>query len=894
MKRMLSVFIALCVIATLIQMPAAQADIVDYKVVKPLPVLFVHGYDDDGKSWRQSGIYNYVQTLGAKVVSVDYGSYSKNDITSTTINDIYSDAIDELPEGQFDIVAHSMGGLLTRYYLLKNPDVRERVRRVIMIGTPNHGSPVSFLNRIQDMIDDPQDYWEDGKRNKDVVKYRELYKEYINDMFDSYEGGPMPKQPYEYWLSKHKDKPLDKIKSLEFQEAGAGLDDLGTEVLAGGLGYRYSKAFDEYAKLSAARSYERDDRAAMYAEAGIYTPAIQDEVDGQHLAQRGGLDEGTIVKEYGGSWYCFVWCGQNNTSKNIVQDRLMMERFDLGYTKSGKSTKDNGKFETEETVVANLFLHRLWLDESRYRRSADRKNEYYPQFITIGTEGDPDEGLGRGLVDKYIKNQSAWKYENHDAVVPLSSVTLVNWRDKDANFVDRNVKYVPSGSIPTKIKDNVTWNESGYISHMVQMDQLELLKREYENPLTGDNDADTVMTLDPTESQTKTGRIIVIKPNNESLGNEYTLRISAPNHVKVRIAERNESQTWDVLKPVDVMVGDYQGYQGEFKFKAKEEVYDYLIVASDDITITYEPETDENGEVIGTYPYYLQPLENDIGERKTKQTFRVIDRVNNKAVSGLDAKDFVFRLNGQVLRNPNVYMNKKTIKSVSSIMLALDFSGSMDGNPRLLSMHTAGNFIWGLIGKTKALVGVLGFTETVHVLSGLTDNHYAASKTVASDITGGTALYDAVVAGSNMLADEKGKKSMILLTDGADADSGHTLEEAIAAANDASVGLYIFGFGDVELSVLQTLADETGGKLFYTEDPGELSELYETVSKEQDYIYTLEFDTPDLTQSNELSLVMTDERSNTAEVTYDPQLKAKVKDWWSRGEKFIEDMREAY
>ncbi len=66
----------------------------------------------------------------------------------TRIRDDYAD-----PDLMVDIVAHSMGGLLTRYYLRYGPaDVlndnefpvnlwgRDRVRRVILLGTPNLGS----------------------------------------------------------------------------------------------------------------------------------------------------------------------------------------------------------------------------------------------------------------------------------------------------------------------------------------------------------------------------------------------------------------------------------------------------------------------------------------------------------------------------------------------------------------------------------------------------------------------------------------------------------------------------------------------------------------------------------------------------------------------------------
>lgn len=67
------------------------------------------------------------------------------------------------PDIKFDIAAHSMGGLITRYFLrygqqdlpqdgtlpLLNWQGAELVERVILVGTPNAGSANTFLNLIQ-------------------------------------------------------------------------------------------------------------------------------------------------------------------------------------------------------------------------------------------------------------------------------------------------------------------------------------------------------------------------------------------------------------------------------------------------------------------------------------------------------------------------------------------------------------------------------------------------------------------------------------------------------------------------------------------------------------------------------------------------------------------------
>ena len=48
------------------------------------------------------------------------------------------------PEEKFDLVAFSMGGLVSRYYIQKLGGYK-RVRRFVTISTPNHGSVLAWL-----------------------------------------------------------------------------------------------------------------------------------------------------------------------------------------------------------------------------------------------------------------------------------------------------------------------------------------------------------------------------------------------------------------------------------------------------------------------------------------------------------------------------------------------------------------------------------------------------------------------------------------------------------------------------------------------------------------------------------------------------------------------------
>jgi len=55
------------------------------------------------------------------------------------LNEYYGDW--QEPSAKLIILAHSMGGLVTREALRRYPEIRDKIERVVMIGTPNQGSP---------------------------------------------------------------------------------------------------------------------------------------------------------------------------------------------------------------------------------------------------------------------------------------------------------------------------------------------------------------------------------------------------------------------------------------------------------------------------------------------------------------------------------------------------------------------------------------------------------------------------------------------------------------------------------------------------------------------------------------------------------------------------------
>ncbi|HXV77125.1 MAG TPA: VWA domain-containing protein [Candidatus Polarisedimenticolaceae bacterium] len=122
---------------------------------------------------------------------------------------------------------------------------------------------------------------------------------------------------------------------------------------------------------------------------------------------------------------------------------------------------------------------------------------------------------------------------------------------------------------------------------------------------------------------------------------------------------------------------------------------------------------------------------------------------------------------------------------------------------------------------------------------------------------GKTALNDAIAAAPSLVDDGiKGRKAIVLITDGVDNSSRIGIEQAVDIARRVSVPVYSIGFLSVaenmlpkdvaamNLEVLRFVSAETGGKLFAVHDPDELKEAVTAVDRELRHQYLLGYYPP--------------------------------------------------
>lgn len=176
-------------------------------------------------------------------------------------------------------------------------------------------------------------------------------------------------------------------------------------------------------------------------------------------------------------------------------------------------------------------------------------------------------------------------------------------------------------------------------------------------------------------------------------------------------------------------------------------------------------------------------------------------------------------------------------------VLVLDTSGSMAGEALSTAITAAEGFLDSLPPGTRVALVTFGTESTV--AAAFTDDLEGLRSTLGSlEASGETALYDAVIQAAGLFSTEDDvRRSMIVLTDGADTASEGTETQAASAVNDVGVTFFAIELETAETQAepLASLATATGGtKVGAT--PSELGTVYDEIASRITSMYLLRYD----------------------------------------------------
>ena len=103
------------------------------------PVLCVHGFHLGSTS--QWGHRQSLEARGRPTRAVFLGPpYRSHDVYARSLLRTFRALREERPGEPIDVVAHSMGGLIVRLVLSREPELAAGIRRIVTLGTPHHGT----------------------------------------------------------------------------------------------------------------------------------------------------------------------------------------------------------------------------------------------------------------------------------------------------------------------------------------------------------------------------------------------------------------------------------------------------------------------------------------------------------------------------------------------------------------------------------------------------------------------------------------------------------------------------------------------------------------------------------------------------------------------------------
>src|SRR5438132_1930335 len=159
----------------------------------------------------------------------------------------------------------------------------------------------------------------------------------------------------------------------------------------------------------------------------------------------------------------------------------------------------------------------------------------------------------------------------------------------------------------------------------------------------------------------------------------------------------------------------------------------------------------------------------------------------------VNKNEFVVKEDGRRVLSPDVLPpNLDTLTTV----LAIDISGSMADHGKIQEAKQAARSFLDQL-KEPSKCGLVLFDHKLRVKELPTaDNNRLRARIDAAKPGGGTAYLDATAEAVGMLRNLKGRRAVLLLTDGVDLNSSRGMQDVIRDANVAGVAVYTIGVGE--------------------------------------------------------------------------------------------------
>ena len=222
---------------------------------------------------------------------------------------------------------------------------------------------------------------------------------------------------------------------------------------------------------------------------------------------------------------------------------------------------------------------------------------------------------------------------------------------------------------------------------------------------------------------------------------------------------------------------------------------------------------------------------------KLVNVFTTVTDSGGSPVSSLKEEDFQVFEDGKPQK---IAVFHRESELPLSIVVAIDTSLSTRGDQKL-ELESARRFAHAILRPIDG-ISLFQFSEIVDQVTPFTSDVRVIDRAINHIRSGAaTALYDTLYLGSDALLNRRGRKVMVVITDGGDTVSKTSYQEAVREAQQAEVILYSIIIVPIENSAgrdiggehaLIQLSRDTGGKYFYASGLEQLDAAFRKISDE--------------------------------------------------------------
>ncbi len=216
--------------------------------------------------------------------------------------------------------------------------------------------------------------------------------------------------------------------------------------------------------------------------------------------------------------------------------------------------------------------------------------------------------------------------------------------------------------------------------------------------------------------------------------------------------------------------------------------------------------------------------------------FVTVTDVNGSPVPGLGQSDFALTEDGHPQKI--AFFERDTGMPLSMVM-AIDTSGSVHKDIAI-EKSAAHNFVHALLRPVDQM-DLMDFNSDVREVVPFTNNIHRIDSGLENLSYGpATALYDAIYLASQSLSTRRGRKVLVLISDGGNTVKGTDYPQALEQALRGEVMVYSIidlpimadaGRDTAGEHAMITLSEQTGGKYYYAE-AGNLDAIFHKVSED--------------------------------------------------------------